>query len=473
MASTWVARRGRDIDMTNGPLFSGILRFILPLMTTNLLQQFYSAADIMIVGLSSEANAVGALGATSAFLSLILNLFIGFSIGANVIVARHIGASDQVKVERSVHTAVAMGLLFGLAGGIVGSLLVRPVLLWMGYTGTLLSLALRYSYIYLACLPFLSLTNFLSCILQAQGNTRITLWVLSGTGILNVGLNFLFVTATPLSVEGVAIATAIANLASATILLFYLYKRGGVCRFSPKKLCLDRAEFMEIVRVGLPSGLQNAMFSISNILISSAVLQINNAVTPPGSAYDPVIKSSASMASIESFIFGVLNATTATASAFTAQNVGAKQPRRITAAFLRIMLLSFVNATVFTAIFVLLRNPLLALYGVSDSPDLLGSIAYDASLVRIWWKWPGYFIFALMNACAGTLRGLGKSAIAALISFFGTCVFRVLWIGTVFVWFPSLESIYLSYPVSYFITAAVYFMTLLPLLRRAKREPAA
>ena len=196
--------------MTSGPLFINIIKFILPLMATNLLQQFYHAADLMVAGLSAEPDAVGAIGSTSSFLSLINHLFVGFSVGANVVVARCIGAGDKDKISRATHTAICMGVLFGAIGAMLGIALARPVLGAMGYEGNLFTLGVRYAYIYLACLPFMSLTHFLSAVLQAQGNTRTPLYVMTLAGVLNVGMNMFFVLVVGLSVEGVAIATAIA-----------------------------------------------------------------------------------------------------------------------------------------------------------------------------------------------------------------------------------------------------------------------
>lgn len=457
---------GRGMDMTKGALFPSIIRFILPLIVTNLLHQFYNAADIMVVGLSPEADAVGAVGSAGSYLSLITNVFIGFSVGANVVVARHIGAGDREKTAHAVHTAICMSLLFGALGAVVGIAACRAVLLGMGYTGNLLTLAVRYSYIYLGCMPFLALTNFLSAILQAQGNTKTPMLVLTLSGLLNIGLNMFFVLALHLSVEGVAIATAIANLASACALWYYLAKRGDVCRVSFRRLRVNREQFALIARIGFPAGIQNALFSISNILIQSSVLQVNNALTPPGSAYAPVIKGSTATGSLENFIFTALGAVTVTASAFTAQNMGAGNYRRVRRAFGLICLVSTVIALVMSAAGMLLREPLLSLYGVKQAEDTLAVITYDAAMVRMLWKWPAFFIYSIMNACAGTIRGLGKSGLAALVTFFGTCVFRVVWIYTAFRYFQNLESIFISYPISWLLTGAVFLVLLMCLLKR-------
>lgn len=460
------------IDMTTGALFPKIIRFMLPLIATNLLQQLYHAADIMVVELSAEPNAVGAVGAPGSFLSLIVNLFIGFSVGANVVVARHIGAGNKEKVSRAAHTAICMGLLFGVLGAVLGISLARPVMIGMGYEGDLLRLGLRYAYIYLACMPFAALTNFLAAILQAQGNTKTSLYVLTASGVLNILLNLFFILVVGLSVEGVAIATAIANLTSATVLWLYLSKHGTDCKMQLRKLRIHREQFGEIARIGFPAGIQHALFSISNILIQSSIVEVNAMLTPAGSLYDPVIKGNTATGSLETFIFSALGATTTTASAFTAQNVGAGKYDRVRRAFGDICLISVIIAIVMTTAGMLLRDPLFALYGVEKGEDILATLTYDAAWSRMLWKWPGFFIYSILNACAGTIRGLGKSTTSALITFFGTCVFRVIWIFTAFQFFKNLPTIYISYPISWLITGIFFLFVVFRLLRKRASEPA-
>ncbi|MBP3334011.1 MAG: MATE family efflux transporter [Clostridia bacterium] len=465
-----IRTKENKIDMTTGPMFVNIIRFMMPLILTNLLQHFYNAADMMIVELSSEPDAVGAVGSTSTFLSLITNLFIGFSVGANVVVAKNIGENDKESISRAVHTSICMSLLFGVIGSVLGIIFTRPVHVAMGFSGNLLELAVRYSYIYLICMPFLSMTNFLSSILRAQGDSKTTLYILTATGLLNILLNLFFVLALGLSVEGVAIATAIANLVSATALWRYLMKKGGDCRISLKKLRIYRAQFAEISRIGFPAGIQNALFSVSNMLIQSSILQINNTLTPPGSEYEPVMKGNTAVANIESFIFNALAATTVTSSTVTAQNMGARKCRRARTAFGYICFISTVIAVVMTGVCILLRDPILYLYGVKNAQDILSTLNYNTAITRIFWKWPGFFIYAIMNACAGTIRGLGKSSTSAIITFFGTCVFRIVWIYTVFRYFENLESIYISYPISWLITGIFFLVVLFILFDKKIKE---
>jgi Na+-driven multidrug efflux pump len=212
------------------------------------------------------------------------------------------------------------------------------------------------------------------------------------------------------------------------------------------------------------------MFSISNIIIQSSILKVNNAVTPPGSAYDPVIKGNAAVGSLEGFVFTALSAVTVTASAFTAQNVGAKKYDRVKRALGEICLISVTVGVLMSTAGMLCKDLLLSLYGVENAPYILSQLAYDAAFIRMLWKWPGFFIFAIMNACSGTLRGLGKSSLAALIAFIGTCVFRVVWIYTAFEYFQNLESIHISYPISWFLTGLCCLIIVLVILRKKTKE---
>lgn len=459
-------KKARSIDMTTGPLLGKILLFLLPLIATNLLQMLYNAADIMVVGLSSNPDAVGAVGSTSAFLHLILNVFIGFSTGADVVVARYIGAKDRDNTSRAVHTAICMGVLFGVLGGTVGILLSRPVLGMMGYEGNLLTYGVRYCYIYFAGFPFLALTNFLCAILRAKGDTRTPLFVLAGSGLLNVLLNLFFVLAVGLSVEGVAIATALANVVSTVFLWRALAVNDGICWVSFSRLRMSRVQFFEIARIGFPSGVQNAFFSLSNILIQSSILQVNNSISPAGAAYAPVVKGDSACNSIEGFVFSALNAVTVAGSAFTGQNVGIHDYRRVRRVLQNVTLIAVAIAAVMEGSILLLRDPLLSLYGVTDASDTLSQIAHNSAVTRAWFKWPAFVAFAMMNSAAGVLRGLGKAFTSAGISFVGTCVLRVVWIFTVFRLFGTLEAIYVSYPISWALTAAVFWVVVLIQLRR-------
>ena len=463
--------------MTEGPLLGKILLFVLPLALTNLLQVLYNAADMVVVSLSREPDAVGAIGTTGAFINLILNIFIGFSVGANVVVARHLGSGNAEKASRAVHTSICMSVLFGVAGTVVGLLVTRPVLAAMGNTGKLLDLAVRYTIIYFIGVPFSSLANYAIAILRAKGDTRTPLYILTATGLLNVGLNFFFVLALDMSVDGVAYATSISNAVSAVLLVICLSKEKGACRFSFRKLGMDRSAFGDILYVGLPAGLQGALFSLSNMLIQSSILQVNNTMCPADSAYQPVVKGNAAASNLENFAYTATNSVHQASVTFTSQNVGAEKYERVSRVMKCCYFVTFLIAVVMSGIVLLLREPLLALYGVKAGADgSLDSIAMSTAVTRMLYMLTTYFLCSFMEVGSGVLRGLGKSVTSTVVSLVGSCVLRVVWIFTVFRLDPTLGVIYFSYPLSWGLTALIHLtcciVTKNKLIRQKKERDA-
>ncbi len=445
--------------MTEGPLFGKILLFILPLMATNLLQTFYNAADMMVVGLSAEPDAVGAIGTTGSFINLVVNVFIGFATGANVVVARHLGAHENERTSRTVHTALTISVLFGLLATGIGLVISRPVLSIMGAEGKLLDLATLYTKLYFAGAPFLALTNYLIAIFRAKGDTKTPLYILASAGLINVALNLFFVLVVGLSVEGVALATVISNVVSAVLLLVKLAKDEGPCRFSFKKLCLDRFAFRKIVYIGLPAGVQGSLFALSNMIIQSSILQVNNAMCSPDSAYQPVVKGNAAAANLEGFAYTAQNSVYQGAITFTSQNVGAAKYERVWRVMACCYAIAFVISALFGGSIFLFREPLLALYDVlPGAAGSLEQIAFDTAYIRMLYMLIPYFIISFMETGCGIVRGLGKSLSSTVISLLGACVFRVVWVYTIFRFSPTLEILYLSYPLSWGLTAAAQFL---------------
>ena len=461
----------REINMVEGPLLGKIVTFVLPLMLTNLLQVFYNAADMIVVSLSTEADAVGAIGTTGAMINLIVNLFIGFSIGANVVVARYIGAGDRERTSETVHTSLCMSVLFGAGGCVIGLLVSTPILRAMGNTGHLLELASFYTKIYFAGVPFLSVTNYAIAILRARGDTRTPLNILTLTGLLNVGLNLIFVLVFKMSVDGVAWATTIANGVSMVLLLIRLSQDESACRFSFSLLRMRKRAFGEILYVGLPAGLQGALFSLSNMLIQSSILQVNNTLCPPGSAYQPVVKGNAAAANLEGFAYTATNSVHQASVTFTSQNVGAKKFERIKKVMNSCYLVTFGIAVVSAGLLLLLRVPLLGLYGVAAGAEgSLESLAMQTAQTRMLYMFTVYFTLAFMEVGSGVLRGMGRSITSTAVSLVGSCLLRIVWIFTVFRAHPTLEVIYLSYPLSWTLTAAIHFVCCTVVRRRLVRS---
>jgi len=456
-----------NTQFTEGKIFDKLLFFVLPIVATNLLQMFYNAADMMVVSLSSESNAVGAIGTTTSFLHLVVNLFIGFSIGANVVVARGVGANDRAQVQKAVHTSLIMALLFGVRGGGIGFAVSQAVLTGMGNTGNLLELAVTYSRVYFCGVPFLALTNYLSAIFRAKGDAKTPLIALSIAGLINVLLNLFFVLVLGMSVEGVALATMSANVLSFLILLWKLAKDKDFTTFSFKELRVDKASFLEIVRIGLPAGIQGALFSISNMLIQSSIVSVNNAVVPVGTKYQPIVNGNAASANLEGFVYTAMNAVQQGAVTFTGQNMGAEKPERVKPILYNCFLLSLMIGISMSAIVLLFKTPLLGLYGVKAGGEgSLERLAFEAANLRLWMICAPYFLCGLMDDCTGVLRGLGKSLLSTVIALIGSCLLRVVWIWTVFPLTPTLETVFVCYPITWTLTTAVSFAVILVLLKK-------
>lgn len=451
---------GRKINILEGPLLGNIIAFILPLMLTNLLQVFYSAADMMIVGLSGVEGAIGSIGTTGAMINLILNVFIGFSIGANVVVARNIGSGDREATEKAVHTALTLSLIAGAFCCAVGLFVSRPVLASMGAEGHILELAVLYTRIYFIGVPFLALANFLIAILRAKGDTRTPLYILTCTGLLNVGLNLLFVLVFGMSVDGVAAATAISNGVSALLLAIKLMRDEDWCRLSPSKLGIDKTALKDIIRVGVPAGIQGALFSLSNMLIQSSLLGLNSSICPGGS---DIIDGNAAAGSLEGFAYTATNSVYQATVTFTSQHYGAKNYRRIGKVMRSCYLVTFLISLVVAGVIVGAHTPLISLYVSSD-------LAVATAETRIYIMIVPYFLLAFMETGSGVLRGMNKSLISTVISLMGACVFRIIWLFTVFKAYPTIEVLYLSYPVSWGITGLVHFILSLAVRRRLIRE---
>ncbi len=464
-------RRKKNFSFTEGRILPRLILFVLPIIATNFLQTFYNAADMMVVSLSNEPNAVGAIGTTGPFVNLIVNVFIGFSIGANVVVARYIGAKDEARTQKAVHTALLMGVLFGLCGAGVGGAITRPVLKAMGATGSLLELAVTYTYIYFAGVPFLALTNYLIAIFRAKGDAKTPLVVLATAGLVNVGLNLFFVVAVGMSVEGVALATMISNLLSFAVLLWKLARDKDYTTFSFRALKLDKKELRAIVYIGLPAGLQGALFSISNMLIQSSIVSVNNRVCPPDWEYQPIVNGCAAAGNIDSFVYTAMNAVYQGAITFTGQNMGADKPERVKPTMYSCYLLATVIGLALGFSVLALKKPLLALYGVASgaagSPQ---AMAMDAATTRLWLVCVPYFLCGVYEVGTGVLRGMGKSMISTAISLVGACLLRVVWLWTAFPLYPTLEMVFICYPTTWLLTALASYIVIQASLGRIFKE---
>ena len=462
--------RKSKVNFIEGNLLVNLLRFILPIIATNLLQVLYNSADMIIVSLSPAKDAVGAVGANSSFVGLIVGIFSGFAIGTNVVVARNIGAKNEEGVQKAVHTSLIMAVIFGGACAVLGIALSKPILVSMGNQGKLLSLAVIYTRIYFSGLPFIALTNYLMAIFRAKGDSKTPLVVLSVSGFINVLFNFIFVVFLGLSVEGVALATLLANVLSFIVLLSKLRRDKDYTTFSFKKLKIDKKSFADIITIGVPSAIQSALFSLSNIFIQSSTLTVNNLLSPPDSAYQPVVKGTSAAGNLMGFLYQIGDAMGQGAITFTSQNIGAKNPKRIKPIMYTCLGVVAVLALTLGLLMIFLRAPLLSLYGVVDGEKgSLEALAMQSATIQMTIIGATYFTCGLQLVCINILRGMGKPITSTIITLITACFFRVVWLWTVFPFSQTLETIFISYPISWVLAVVTAFIMIQRLLKKHRQ----
>ena len=441
--------RRYEMDMTSGSLLPKILLFSGPLMLTGVLQLLFNAADIIVVGnyAADGANALAAVSSTSSLINLLVNVFMGLSVGASVVVAKAWGAHDGSAVSRAVHTALTVALAAGVLVGVIGVVFADPLLQMMGNPDDTRPLAARYIQIYFAGMPVNMLYNFGAAILRATGDTKRPLYYLILAGVVNVLLNLLLVIAFHMSVEGVAIATVASQLVSAVLVILCLIRSHGPIHLDVKKLGIDRRTMLDIMRVGLPAGLQGSLFSISNVMIQSSINSFGK----------EVMAGSGASSSLEGFVYLAMNAVYQAALTFSSQNWGAGRTDRVK----RTMWLSLGSVTVIGLLLGLLvwalGEPLLNVYIKQDSENLRQII--DAGLVRMSVILPTYWLCGMMDVMVGMLRGVGISIVPMIVSLTGVCVFRIIWITTVFAANHDPVILYLSYPVTWVVTFAAHLVS--------------
>ena len=445
-------KRGYRMDMVSGPLAGKLLVFALPLMLSSLLQLLFNAADVVVVGRWAGPEALAAVGSNTALINLLVNLFVGFSVGANVVVARDLGAGREEEARKSVHTSVTLALFSGIFLTLAGTLLARQLLVWTSSPADVIDLSTLYLRIYFCGMPANMLYNFGAAILRAQGDTRRPLYFLSIAGVTNVALNLLFVIVLEMSVAGVALATIISQYISALLVLQCLIRDKGALRLDLKKLGLDKRVIIRICQVGLPAGFQGIVFSLSNVVIQSSINSFNSTA---------IVAGSSTSSNIEGFVYTGMNAIYQTCLTFTSQNYGAGKCRRVDRTLL--LCLGYV-----TAIGLALGNlavflgPQLASIYAPGEPEVVAQ-----AVLRLQYVCSLYFLCGIMDTMVGVLRGLGYSVVPMVVSMVGACVTRLVWVATIFQVYRSPEVLYLSYPVSWTITLTVHILFFLFIRRHA------
>lgn len=478
----------RSMNLCEGPFFRKILLYAIPIILTGLLQLLFNAADLVVVGRYGHANAIGAVGVTGALINLIVNLFMGLSVGAGVFVAQGIGARDKEMVHRTVHTAIPAAAIAGAILTVVGIFLAPQMLVLMNTDADILGDASLYLQIYFAgSIPIL-LYNFGASILRAAGDTRSPLIFLSIAGVLNVLLNLFFVIVLDLNVAGVALATVLSQVVSCALVLRALCKRSDDCRLFFRKLRIYPSTLAKIVRIGLPAGIQGSLFSISNVIIQSSMNSIGNLVkSAQGMEINLVIDGNTAAANIEGFVYVSMNAFHQTAMNFMGQNLGARRYENL-GTILRYCLCTVgVVGFVFGGGCRVFAETLLAIY-LRDDP---AAIAYG--VLRLTFVCLPYFTCGLMDVMSGALRGLGASLSPMIITVVGVCGMRLFWIFAIFqppfnalkAQFDSgmiatgacvekaegmLKWLYISYPISWVLTFAALLTCFLIVRSRLLRK---
>ena len=457
-----------EMDMCSGNLFKKIVIFCFPLMLMGILQLLYNTADLIIVSnFSDDPSALGAVGSTSSLINLVVNLFMGLSVGTNVICARYFGSKNEKAMSNAVHTSVLISIIVGTLLGIIGFFIAGPLLRMMNNDDKLSELYLK---IYFIGMPFNLLYNFASSILRAVGDTKRPLYYLTIAGIINVLLNILFVICFDMSVAGVALGTIISQAVSAILVMITLIKTKESYGIRLNKLKIHKKELLEIAKVGLPAGIQSSIFSISNVLIQSSVNNFDKvASTIAGTTISTVKNGNSAATSVEGFVYAAMNSVYHAALAFTSQNVGAKKSKNIK----KVMVYSLIYVTIVAAslgaILFIFGKQALSIY--TTNPDEI-----NVGYIRLHYLCLPYFLCGIMDVMVGIIRGLGYGLTPMIVSIVGVCGFRIFWIlfifqnNTSFTDYNDLNLLYISYPISWIITFTIHLITYFILSRKKYQE---
>ncbi|MBQ8510908.1 MAG: MATE family efflux transporter [Clostridia bacterium] len=444
-----------QIDMCSGPILSKLLQLALPLMFSNILQLLFSAADSIVVGRFAGDSSLAAVGATVSLISLITNLFLGLSIGSNVVAARDFGLKDNAALSRTVHTSMALSLIVGSLLTIVGFTGSRTFLIWMQTPEEILDKAAVYLRIYFLGMIPMTIYNYGSALLRAVGDTRRPFIFLLASGVINVILNLIFVICFHLDVVGVASSTVISQAISMVLILRCLMREPNAIRFIPKQIGISRDKLTQILKVGLPAGLQSSMFSISNTVIQSAINIFG----------ESVIAANAAAVNFEDMIYFAINAIQQAITSFTGQNAGPRNYKRIRRVMLIGLFCAVATAALMGGVEYLLADHLLGIY--SESAEVIA-----VGVKRLRFVVSFYYLCGIMECFVGGLRGLGSSVLPTVISVLGICCFRLVWLATIFQieQYHTIEMVYILYPITWVITSAAEGICFVLVLRHRKKH---
>lgn len=442
-------RKSQQMDMLHGPLGKNIVLFSLPIAASSILQQLFNSADTAVVGRFDNARALAAVGTNGEIISLFVSLFTGLSIGANVLIASYIGMGEKKRIEEAIHTVITIALLSGVLMLVIGQGIAKPLLQMIDTPEDVLDLAVEYLRLYFLGSPFLMLYNFGAAILRAKGDTKRPLYALLLSGAVNVVLNLFFVVACHMSVAGVALATDISTAISALIVMRCLQTEDEPFRFRWRKLSLRRDYCSRVFAIGLPAGVQGAVFCFSNVFIQAAINSFgSNAVAGAAAALN-----------FEYFSYYMIQAFAQAATTFISQNWAADERGRCRRIFWLTMVMGAVFGGFISVPLVLFRGTAIRLY--SMDPEVIRYACERIMAVLV-----AEPLCAIFEVPAAALRGMGRSMMPAVETILGTVVFRLVWVGTVFRHWRSFRVLFLVYPVSWIVTGGILLVSYWWVLRR-------
>lgn len=438
-----------EVDMCNGPLLGKIIVFAIPLMLSSALQLAFNAADMIVVGRFTGSEALAAVGSTGSLNNLIINFFIGLSVGTNVMVARYFGSGQKEKLKSIVHTAIMTALVCGLFLSVFGIGIARYALGAMGTPDNVIDQSVLYMRIYFLSMPFLLVYNFGSAILRAIGDTKRPLYYLFIAGTVNVVLNLILVTVFSMGVAGVAIATVASHVISSSLVVRSLMRSEGAYQLEISELRIIPGDLLEILKIGFPAGLQSILFGISNVMIQSSVNSFG-AIAMAGNTASQ---------NIEGFIGMAMGAFYQASLSFTGQNFGARKMKRIGRICIICECLAFSAGVLVGGAALLFSNKLLGLY--TTDPAVI-----EYGMLRLSIMASFYFLAGMMDVIVGMMRGMGHSMVPMFVTMTGACLFRIVWLHTVFVWYRTPNCLYTSYPISWALTGSVQLICFLVVYRK-------
>ncbi len=443
----------KDIKITEGAILPNMIKYSLPIMLTNILQLFYNSADMFVIGnFCEDKNALGSVGCTGALINMILGVFIGLGAGVAVTLAQSIGAGDKGKATRIVHTSFCVAVVLGVFVTLLGNIVAAPILKAMNTPEEFIKGATTYVKIYFLGSIANIMYNFFAGILRSRGDTvRPLLFSMAG-GILNIILNLIFVLVFHMGVEGVAIATIAAQFVSAILVIGHVSHLDDECRLEFKKIAIDFSVLKQLVKVGLPAGIQGSLFSLSNMLLQTGY----NSLGPV------IVNANVAAFNVDGYIYNILNSFYHTSLTFCSQNFGAKRFDRVKKVFITSTSAVFVIGLVLGVSAYLFAEPLVGIF--NSDPEVLGYAKYRLAIIGL-----PYFLCGFMDVGSGFLRSIGYSLRALVITFLGSCVFRIAWVFTVFEKFHDVRVLYLAFPISWFITAATLFVMFFFCYKREKK----